>query len=395
MGTNFPTSIDSFTNPTATNPQNAPSHSAQHINVNAAVEAVETAIGTTGAPVLDSITARVTAVAAEIARAEAAEALLVPLAQKGAASGVAALSATGSVLSAPPGDGTNTALGTGTLASAVTGTQHTVAVGYTTFAALAIVGGNNTGVGAYAGAALIDGGGVTLVGAQAGQQLTHGQDDTFIGSIAGNAITGTLGTTSQNVVIGSTACGAALALQSCVVIGAGAMVSGIAPGPGNTAGGANALAVISGDAGSNTVWGFYGGAALSTGAYNTLIGAQSGYSGNALTTGSVNTFVGNQAGLSSATQTNRSSALGASAVVGGDYALALGAAASAGASGSVAIGTDSGGAGAASTTANLIVIGTANHTTRIPGTPAFVTGDHYLVVDSSGNIHKSALGPLS
>lgn len=32
---------------------------------------------------------------------------------------------------------------------------------------------------------------------------------------------------------------------------------------------------------------------------------------------------------------------------------------------------------------------------KIDSTPAFAAGDHYLVVDSSGNIHKSALGPAS
>jgi hypothetical protein len=32
---------------------------------------------------------------------------------------------------------------------------------------------------------------------------------------------------------------------------------------------------------------------------------------------------------------------------------------------------------------------------RISGLPAFVAGDHYLVADSSGNVHLSALGPAS
>ena len=42
MPTNFPTSVDSLVNPLSTDPQNAPSHSAQHSNANDAIEAIET-----------------------------------------------------------------------------------------------------------------------------------------------------------------------------------------------------------------------------------------------------------------------------------------------------------------------------------------------------------------
>lgn len=54
MTTAFPGAIDNFTNPTATDPLDSVTvpHAAQHANVNDAVEAIETAIGTTGAPVL-------------------------------------------------------------------------------------------------------------------------------------------------------------------------------------------------------------------------------------------------------------------------------------------------------------------------------------------------------
>ena len=52
MATSFPTSIDNFTNPTATSLLTSPSHSGQHADINDAVEAIETAIGTTAAPVL-------------------------------------------------------------------------------------------------------------------------------------------------------------------------------------------------------------------------------------------------------------------------------------------------------------------------------------------------------
>ena len=52
MATSFPTSIDAFTNPTGADPLTSPDHALQHANVNDAVEAIETAIGTTAVPVL-------------------------------------------------------------------------------------------------------------------------------------------------------------------------------------------------------------------------------------------------------------------------------------------------------------------------------------------------------
>jgi len=52
MPTNFPTSVDNFTNPTANDSLNIPSHSLQHSNANDAIEAVEgyllTGAGKTG-----------------------------------------------------------------------------------------------------------------------------------------------------------------------------------------------------------------------------------------------------------------------------------------------------------------------------------------------------------
>jgi hypothetical protein len=44
MATNFPTSVDNFTNPTANDSLNLPSHSTQHANANDAIEAVETTL---------------------------------------------------------------------------------------------------------------------------------------------------------------------------------------------------------------------------------------------------------------------------------------------------------------------------------------------------------------
>jgi hypothetical protein len=52
--TAFPGAIDAFTNPTASDPLDSATvpHASQHANINDAVEAIETAIGTTAAPVL-------------------------------------------------------------------------------------------------------------------------------------------------------------------------------------------------------------------------------------------------------------------------------------------------------------------------------------------------------
>jgi len=44
MPTNFPTGVDNFTNPTANDSLNLPSHSTQHANANDAIEAIENAI---------------------------------------------------------------------------------------------------------------------------------------------------------------------------------------------------------------------------------------------------------------------------------------------------------------------------------------------------------------
>jgi hypothetical protein len=49
MAINYPTSLDSFTNPTATDLLTSPSHAQQHADINDAMEAVQTklAIGNT------------------------------------------------------------------------------------------------------------------------------------------------------------------------------------------------------------------------------------------------------------------------------------------------------------------------------------------------------------
>ena len=63
MSTLFPTSIDVFTNPTASSNMNDPAvaHHTQHANVNDALEAVETVIGITGSADVNSINYKVAA----------------------------------------------------------------------------------------------------------------------------------------------------------------------------------------------------------------------------------------------------------------------------------------------------------------------------------------------
>jgi hypothetical protein len=50
MATNFPTSLDTFTNPNSGNTLDSPSHSVQHSDINDAVEALETKLGVGNSP---------------------------------------------------------------------------------------------------------------------------------------------------------------------------------------------------------------------------------------------------------------------------------------------------------------------------------------------------------
>jgi hypothetical protein len=140
--------------------------------------------------------------------------------------------------------------------------------------------------------------------------------------------------------------------------------------------------VVSGTNGTKSIGSYgtiigYNAGTGATGNGNTLLGASAG---TGVTTGTDNTFIGYNAGTG-ATVSN--------------YGTAIGSGATVTASGAVAIGVDHTGTSAASATQDLIVLGTINHTTQIPGLPAFVAGDKYLVADATGHIHQSALGPVS
>ena len=45
MPSSYPGALDALTNPTATDPQNSPSHAAQHANANDAIEAIQATLG--------------------------------------------------------------------------------------------------------------------------------------------------------------------------------------------------------------------------------------------------------------------------------------------------------------------------------------------------------------
>ena len=61
MATNFPTSLDSLTNPLSTDTLASPSHSGQHANANDAIEALQAKVGVDGSAVTTSLDYRVDA----------------------------------------------------------------------------------------------------------------------------------------------------------------------------------------------------------------------------------------------------------------------------------------------------------------------------------------------
>jgi hypothetical protein len=60
MATNFPTSLDTYTNPTSTDTLASPDHAGQHANINDAVKALEAKVGVDGSAVTTSLDYKVT-----------------------------------------------------------------------------------------------------------------------------------------------------------------------------------------------------------------------------------------------------------------------------------------------------------------------------------------------
>ena len=55
MATNFPTSLDSLTNPSGTDSMSSPSHAGQHADANDAIEALQAKVGVDGSAVTSSL----------------------------------------------------------------------------------------------------------------------------------------------------------------------------------------------------------------------------------------------------------------------------------------------------------------------------------------------------
>lgn len=207
--------------------------------------------------------------------------------------------------------------------------------------------------------------GSTAFGASALYNST-GNDNSALGNLALNFATG-----ARNTALGHQAGYNLTTTNESVAVGDLCMFSGAAGGGQNVGVGASALygcltgqnvaagfqALFSACGAVNTAIG-YQALRSATGDTNVAIGGSAGYkpnnvTANATTSGSSQTLVGYQTGQASTTQVS--------------YITALGYRARVTAAGGVAIGTDSGGAGALSTAANEIALGTANHLTTILG----------------------------
>lgn len=202
----------------------------------------------------------------------------------------------------------NVAIGATALDAATTGSGFT-AVGYAALGASTYAGGG-TAVGQYALSSSTTGGENTAVGISALANLTAASDNVAVGYYAGNSVFGaqlqgnknvavgnyTLSgfqsdfntTSTENCAIGYSAMSKAYTADYCSAVGAYAL-------------GANSN--MEGD--YNAAIGYSAGRAISTGAQNTMLGANAAYSGtNNLTTGSNNTVIGYNAATSSATVSN-------------------------------------------------------------------------------------------
>ena len=74
MATNFPASLDTLTNPTSSDSLSSPSHSAQHANVNDAVEALQAKVGADSSAVTSSLDYKVADHASRLTTLESAPA---------------------------------------------------------------------------------------------------------------------------------------------------------------------------------------------------------------------------------------------------------------------------------------------------------------------------------
>jgi len=95
MATNFPTSLDSLTNPATSDQLNSPSHAAQHTNANDAIEALEAKVGVDGSTVTTSHAYKIAQLESDIQNSAGD---FIPLSVLGQPSGPAELNADGNLI---------------------------------------------------------------------------------------------------------------------------------------------------------------------------------------------------------------------------------------------------------------------------------------------------------
>lgn len=257
----------------------------------------------------------------------------------------------------------NTAVGAGVLVSATT--AHSVCgMGADCLSSLT-TGSQNTAIGAQSAEALTTGAQNAAFGVAALNSAVTSPDNTALGFSAMSHYTGTAGNNTA--------------------VGADAMygVAGQSTGDYNTAVGSNALQAFT-TGNQNTAVGYQAAYSTTAGAFHAVLGYQALYAG---TTGTGSTVVGFQAGYNPGGGTNTGNATTTGAgqtLIGAEtgqtsstqvsYIACFGYRATAGAAGAVAIGTDHTGAGATTGTQDEIKLGTANHTVNIPTTSVLGNG---------------------
>lgn len=222
----------------------------------------------------------------------------------------------------------------------------------------------------------------TAIGYKALAANTTGTNNVAMGRLALTANT----TASNGTAIGHNALAANTTSTNNTAVGNSALAA-VSTGAHNTAVGTSAAAALTTGGGVVAV----GDGALllaTTGAGNVAIGQNAGYSpagvpANATVVGSKNTFVGYQTGLSNTSDYSGTTAIGYRAVTGGNYATSLGTAPPRRDHGSVSIGCDHTGAGATTSTQDVIALGTALHAVLLAGAPtasaaAYIKGGLYF-----------------
>ena len=95
MATNFPTSLDSLTNPATTDQLNSPSHAAQHTNANDAIEKLQAKVGVDGSTVTTSHSYKIAQLESDVQNSLGD---YIPLSVLGEPDGVAKLDADGNLI---------------------------------------------------------------------------------------------------------------------------------------------------------------------------------------------------------------------------------------------------------------------------------------------------------